>query len=107
VDIRLHRVRLLKVIQECRHHGVPPAVLYRIDCRQSRKEYSSFQDDDDDDGSGSENSSIGATSSDALDAALAGRESLMDGEGKEGGIVGQEAATGIGRNNNDAGYERE
>ena len=91
---------------------MPPAVLYRIDRHQSREEYSSFHDDDDDDDSGNENNSIGASSTDALDAALAGRESvasflsLMGGEGKEGGIVG-EATTGIGRNNNDAGCERE
>jgi hypothetical protein len=102
VHIRLHRVRLLKVVQESRHHGVPPAVLYR-----SREEYSTFHDDDDDDDddSGNENNSIGASPSDALDAAIAGRESvasflsLMGGEGKEGGLVGQEVATRTDRDN--------
>ena len=88
-------------------------MLYRTDRHQSRGEYSSFHYEDDDDDSGNENNSIGASSTDILDPALAGRESvasflsLMGGEGKEGGIVRQEAATGIGRNNNDAGCERE
>jgi hypothetical protein len=56
-------------------------------------------DDDDDDDSGNENNSVDASSTEALDAAIAGRESvasflsLMGGEEKEGGIVGQEAAT--------------
>jgi hypothetical protein len=91
-------VRLLKVVQKATQNGVPPAVLYR-----SREEnFSSFHDDDDDDDdddSGNENNSVDASSIEALDAAIAGRESvasflsLMGGEEKEGGIVGQEAAT--------------
>lgn len=94
-------MRLLKVVQEGRQHGVPPAVLYHIDHHQREESFSNFHDDDDDDDndSGNEDDLIGASSTDALDAAIAGRESvasflsLMGGEGKEGGIVGQEAAT--------------
>lgn len=103
MHIRLHRVRLLKVVQKATQNGVPPAVLYR-----SREECdSSFHDDDDDDDddSGNENNSVDASSTEALDAAIASRESvasflsLMGGEEKEGGIVGQEAATRTDRDN--------
>lgn len=91
MHIRLHRVRLLKVVREVSHHGVPPAVLYRNDPHQREENFATFHnDDDDDDDSGHKNNSIGASSTDGLDAALAGRESvasflsLMGGEGKEG-----------------------
>jgi hypothetical protein len=83
-------------------------MLYR---HQREEELPASHDDDvddEDDESGNENNSIGASSTDALDAALAVRGSIasflsvMEGEGKEEGIIRQEAAT---RTDGVAGYK--
>lgn len=111
MHIRLHRVRLLKVIQECRHCGVPPVVHYRMDRQREEEDdeedLSAFDDDDVED-SGSEDESADIGMPYIMELAVSGRESvasclsLLGGEGK--GRVGWKAAmslTGTNRSNNE------